>query len=244
MIVSVVVPCYNEYHTLRDCITNVVELANHGFGLEIIIVDDFSEDGSLNIADDLARKYSFIRVFSHDINMGKGAALRTGIFHTTGDFVAVQDADLEYDPIDLLLLLKPLMEGKADVVYGSRFLHPGGFRGSFLHRLGNSFLTFSSNLLTHLELTDMETGYKVFRGADIRSIEIEEDRFGFEPEITAKVAKRGLRICEIGIRYEARTYALGKKIGLKDGLQALHCILKYNLSMASIFPARSGKVGR
>jgi len=185
------------------------------------------------VADGLRRLHPGIEVLHHTRNQGKGAALRTGIRHATGDFVAIQDADLEYSPSDLKRLVVPLIEGHADVVLGSRFLSGGSHRVLyFWHSLGNQFLTFLSNMLTDLNLTDMETCYKVFRREIIQSIEIEENRFGFEPEIVAKVAQRRLNVYEMGISYNGRTYAEGKKIGMRDGWRALYCILKYNLHKA------------
>ncbi len=229
-LLSIVIPCYNEEATLATCVKKVLELERqHGVDLEIIIVDDASTDGSIKVAEALARKYPQIRVLRHERNQGKGAALRTGFRNVTGRFVAVQDADLEYNPLELADLLEPLLSGVADVVYGSRFLSGRPHRVLyFWHSTGNAFLTFVSNMFTDLNLTDMETCYKVFRREIIQSIEIEENRFGFEPEITAKLAQMGARIYEMGISYHGRTYEEGKKIGWKDGVRALYCIFKYN----------------
>jgi glycosyltransferase involved in cell wall biosynthesis len=226
---SVVVPCYNEAATLQACIEKVLELRDEGLFLEIVIVDDASSDGSHEVACALAQKSSAIKVLQHERNQGKGAALRTGFKEVSGDFVVVQDADLEYDPRDILGLLAPLVDGRADVVYGSRFLSGRPHRVLyFWHFMGNRFLTFLSNMFTDLNLTDMETCYKVFRREVIQSIVIEEDRFGFEPEITAKLAQKKLSIYEMGISYSGRTYEEGKKIGWRDGVRALYCVVRYN----------------
>ncbi len=231
---SVVVPCYNEAATLCACIEKVLELRDEGVTLEIVIVDDASSDGSPEIALDLAQNSSVIKLLRHERNQGKGAALRTGFKEVTGDFVVVQDADLEYDPHEILDLLTPLVDGRADVVYGSRFLGGRPHRVLyFWHSLGNRLLTFLSNMFTDLNLTDMETCYKVFRREVIQSIDIEEDRFGFEPEITAKLAQKKLPIYEMGISYSGRTYDEGKKIGWRDGVRALYCVVRYN---APAFP--------
>ncbi len=226
---SVVIPCYNEMATLAKCVARVRAIASDDLAVEIVIVDDASTDESLATAEALADRHPEIKVYSHERNQGKGAALRTGFSKVTGEFVAVQDADLEYDPSDLVRLLEPLESGKADVVFGSRFLSTGPHRVLyFWHRVGNQFLTLISNIFTDLNLTDMETCYKVFKREVIQSIEIEEDRFGFEPEVVAKLAHLRLRIYEMGISYDGRTYAEGKKIGALDGLRALYCILRYN----------------
>ncbi len=226
---SVVVPCYNETATLRSCIEKVLELRSETLLLEIIIVDDASSDNSYEVAKDLMAGTPEIKVLHHEYNQGKGAALRTGFSKVSGDFVVVQDADLEYNPREILELLAPLIDGRADVVYGSRFLGGRPHRVLyFWHFLGNTFLTFLSNMFTDLNLTDMETCYKVFRRDVIQSITIEEDRFGFEPEITAKLAQKKLSIYEMGISYNGRTYEEGKKIGWRDGVRALYCIVRYN----------------
>ena len=228
-ILSIVIPCFNEEKTLVAGVDRVRAIATPDFRLEIIIVDDCSRDASLGIASELAKKYPEVRALHHEVNQGKGAALRTGFAAATGEFVAVQDADLEYDPRELIKLLAPLAEGSADMVVGSRFLSGGCHRVLyFWHSMGNRFLTLLSNMFTDLNLTDMETCYKVFRREVIQSIPIEENRFGFEPEIIAKASIRRLRIFEMGISYHGRTYEEGKKIGWRDGFRALYCILRYN----------------
>jgi glycosyltransferase involved in cell wall biosynthesis len=227
---SIVIPCYNEERTLEHCVNSVLAIQDETLELELIIVDDCSKDASLKLANGLAEKIPGLIVLHHAENQGKGAALRTGIAKATGEFVAIQDADREYDPADLKKLLVPLRAGVADVVMGSRFLSSGYHRVLYYwHSVGNRFLTALSNMLTDLNLTDMETCYKVFRREIIQSIPIEENRFGFEPEVVAKVAQMRLRVYEMGISYEGRTYAEGKKIGMRDGWRALYCILKYNL---------------
>jgi dolichol-phosphate mannosyltransferase len=232
---SIVIPCYNEERTLKKCVGKVLEIADGSLRLEIIIVDDCSSDGSLAIAKDLEDNYAEITVLKHDENKGKGAALRTGFQKATGDFVAVQDADLEYDPMELRKLLVPLIKDDADVVFGSRFLSGDAHRVLyFWHSLGNRFLTLISNMFTDLNLTDMETCYKVFKREVIQGIEIKEDRFGFEPEIVAKVAAMRLRIFEMGISYYGRTYEEGKKIGARDGFRAMYCIFRYNAHRAPL----------
>jgi glycosyltransferase involved in cell wall biosynthesis len=232
---SVVIPCYNEEKTLKDCVNRVLQIASDTLNLEIIIVDDASTDNSLTIARELSNASHNVRVLVHEENRGKGAALRTGFQQASGDFVAVQDADLEYDPKDLRRLLVPLVNGDADVVLGSRFLSTSAHRVLyFWHYMGNRCLTFLSNMFTDLNLTDMETCYKVFRRDVIQRIEIRENRFGIEPEIVAKVAQMRLRIYEMGISYYGRTYAEGKKIGARDGLRALYCIFRYNAHKAPL----------
>jgi dolichol-phosphate mannosyltransferase len=232
---SVVVPAYNEERSLLPCIERVLAIANGDLELEIIIVDDASSDGTANVALGLAARYPEVRVLRHAVNEGKGAALHTGFREATGDFVAVQDADLEYDPQELKRLLGPLVDGRADVVVGSRFLSGGAHRVLyFWHSVGNRFLTLLSNMFTDLNLSDMETCYKVFRRDVLQSLELQEKRFGFEPEVVAQIARRRLRIYEVGISYAGRTYEEGKKIGAKDGFRALYCIIRYNMPHAPI----------
>lgn len=227
MKLSVVIPCYNENATIDDIIA-LVKAAPYP-DKEIILVDDCSTDGTREkLQGALAEEVD--QVLFHEKNQGKGAALRTGIQAATGDVLIIQDADLEYDPNEYALLIAPIEQDKADVVYGSRFRGAAPHRVLyFWHRLGNGLLTLLSNMFTNLNLSDMETCYKVFRRELIQSIPIEENRFGFEPEITAKLAQRDVRIYEVGISYYGRTYQEGKKIGWRDGVRAIVCILKYNV---------------
>lgn len=219
-----IVPCYNERATIAELLARVLKSP---WVNEVVIVDDGSTDGTRDVLAGLAD--SRLRVELHERNSGKGAALRTGFRLATSDFVVVQDADLEYDPAEYGDLLAPLIDKRADVVYGSRFLSGRPHRVLyFWHSLGNRLLTLCSNMFTGLNLSDMETCYKVFRREVIQAIQIEEDRFGFEPEITAKVAKARLVVYEVGISYSGRTYAEGKKIGFRDALRALYCILRYS----------------
>jgi glycosyltransferase involved in cell wall biosynthesis len=227
---SVVIPVYNEHGYIQEIVERVKAV---GLATEIIIVDDCSNDGTRDVlakVDD-----PLIKVLFHDQNRGKGAALRTAFSKVSGDIIIIQDADMEYDPGEYPRLIKPIMDGKADVVYGSRFaggdLHRVVF---FWHMVGNKLLTFLSNMLTNLNLTDMETCYKAFSRSVLQRLTVEENRFGFEPEFTAKVAKMDLRIYEVGISYSGRSYKEGKKINWRDGFSALRCILKYNLMRTGI----------
>ena len=224
---SVVIPVYNEVSTIEAVVDRVRAVP---IEKELIIVDDGSTDGTLEKLDAVER-LDDVCVVRHERNQGKGAALRDGFGLATQDIVVVQDADLEYDPQDYHRLIQPILDGKADVVYGSRFIGGRSHRVLyFWHSMGNRFLTLLSNMLTNLNLTDMETCYKVFRREVLQQIEVEEDRFGFEPEITAKVVRiPGVRVYEVGISYAGRTYQEGKKIGWRDGLRAVWCIIKYNI---------------
>jgi glycosyltransferase involved in cell wall biosynthesis len=227
MNLSIIIPCYNELDTLEQVVQSVIDAT--GPDREIIVVDDGSTDGTREL---LQKKIEgkLANVIYQEKNQGKGAALRVGFAAATKDMVIVQDADSEYDPRDYPIMIEPIINGQADIVYGSRFKGNRPHRVLyFWHRMGNGLLTFVSNMFTNLNLTDMETGYKAFRREVIQSITIEEDRFGFEPEITAKIARGNYRIYEVGIGYFGRTYDEGKKIGWKDGLWAMWCILKYNL---------------
>ena len=229
MRLSVIIPCYNEVKTI-GAVIDAVNAAPYP-DKEIIIVDDCSSDGTRDrLKNEIAGSGRVAQILYHDVNRGKGAALRTGIMAATGELVIIQDADLEYDPSDYDRLVKPILQNRADVVFGSRFAGGDAHRVLYYwHSVGNKVLTTLSNMFTNLDLTDMETGYKLFRREIIQGIRIEENRFGFEPEITAKVAKLNCRIYEVGINYYGRTYAEGKKIGWKDGVRAIYCILKYNL---------------
>ena len=229
---SVVIPCYNEEATLAEVVEQVGRASTAGLDMEMVIVDDCSADGSLAIAEQLAQSDHRIQVCHHAQNQGKGAALRTGFAAATGDVIIVQDADLEYDPGDYEKLLEPLMANEADVVYGSRFLDRGATEAHYLvHGLANRFLTTLSNLMSGLKLTDMETCYKLIPKHLLDQVEITENRFGIEPEVTAKLAKLKPRprFKEVAVRYHNRSYAEGKKIGWKDGVSAIRCIVKFNL---------------
>ncbi len=233
-LLSIVIPAYNEGPTILHILEKVKAVnLTKGVEKELIVVNDCSKDDTeLHVLNFINQNPELNpRYFKHEVNQGKGAALRTGIKHAQGDFVIIQDADLEYDPHEFNLLLSPILNGHADVVYGSRFMGGRPHRILFFwHTIGNKFLTFLSNAFTNLNLTDMETCYKMFRREVIQGIELRENRFGFEPEVTAKISKiPGIRIYEVGISYFGRTYAEGKKINWKDGFRAIFCILKYNL---------------
>jgi glycosyltransferase involved in cell wall biosynthesis len=235
---SLVVPCFNEERSVEACVEKILRFAEgQGFGIEIIVVDDASTDGSWRILQGLAEKHREIKIYRHEKNRGKGAALRTGFIHATGDFVGIQDADTEYNPADYLVMLEPMVDGRADVVYGSRYLRPDTRRVLyFWHTCMNKVLTAVSNLFTDLDITDMETRYKLFRREVIAAIapQLREERFGFEPEITARVAQAGCKVYECAISYNPRTYEEGKKIGWKDGVRALYCVFHYGAHTAPL----------
>ena len=232
---SLVVPCFNEESTLAHCMEKLLALRSEKIALQIIIVDDCSQDNSLQVANQLASQHKEIIVFSHPKNCGKGAALRTGFAHSTGDYVGVQDADLEYDPLEYRKLLVPLLEGKADVVFGSRYLRPEARRALyFWHSWMNRTLTTLSNMMTDLDISDMETCYKLFRREVLQSLTLVENRFGIEPELVSRVAQKRCRVYECAISYNPRTYEEGKKIGWRDGVRALYCILHYSANNAPL----------
>lgn len=231
---SIIIPCYNEERTIQQLLEKVASVpVNHNIQKEIIVIDDASTDKTLSLIQEFIAQYPFIciRLIKHSINKGKGACIRSGLKQSSGELVIIQDADLEYNPADYNKLLQPIYDGYADVVFGSRFIGDGPHRVLFFfHTIGNKFLTFLSNVLTQLNLTDMETGYKMFKREFIQKVNLKENRFGFEPEITAKISRiKSIRIYEVGIAYYGRTYTEGKKINWKDGLRAIYCIIKYNL---------------
>ncbi len=226
---SVVMPCYNEESTISEIVEAVRAAPRCDLDLELIVVNDCSKDRSREILEGKLRS-KIDKIIHHEVNRGKGAALQTGFQAVSGDIVLIQDADLEYDPQDYARLLQPILEGKADVVYGSRFQGGQPHRVVyFWHMIGNKLLTLLSNMFTNINLTDMENCYKVFHADVLKKLQIEECRFGCEPEITAKIARLGVRVFEVGISYNGRTYTQGKKIGWKDGFRALYAIMKYNL---------------
>jgi glycosyltransferase involved in cell wall biosynthesis len=224
--ISIVIPCYNESQTIKEIIHKIIKFQD--YEKEIIIIDDGSSDGTqLILKNDLINLINILIL--NDKNYGKGYSVRKGIEAATGDIILIQDADLEYDPSDYVKLIKPIINGDADVVYGSRFVGSAEKRvHNYWHKVANNFLTMLSNMCTNINLSDMEVGYKVFKSKLIKQIDLKENRFGFEPEITAKIAKKNLRIFEVGIKYFGRNYSEGKKVGWKDGFSAIRCIIKYN----------------
>jgi dolichol-phosphate mannosyltransferase len=232
---SIVVPCFNEEKTIEQCLRNVLKIQDESLSLEVIVVDDCSTDNSVKITEAISGQHAEVTMLRHDRNRGKGAALQTGFQYASGQIIAIQDADLEYDPADLKRMIVPILTNTADVVLGSRFTAAGAHRVLyFWHYLGNKFLTLLSNMFSDLNLTDMECCYKIFRRDIIQSINIRESRFGVEPELVAKVAQMRLRIYEMGVSYAGRTYEEGKKIGIRDGFRALYCIFHYNAGKAPV----------
>jgi len=229
MKISVIIPCFNEHQTIVDVLDKVLEINSSKYNLEMIIVDDYSTDGSREILNNIS-KDKIQHLILNEKNYGKGYSIRQGIKKASGEIILIQDADLEYDPHDYEKLLKPILNGNADIVYGSRFIGSDSKRVLyFWHSVGNYFLTFLSNMFSNLNLSDMECGYKVFKSKIIKNIELNENRFGFEPEITAKISSLDIKIYEVGINYHGRKYSEGKKITWKDGFSALRCIVRYNL---------------
>jgi len=235
---SLIIPCYNEENTIENCIEKVRKInENQNFALELVVVNDCSTDKSAEKLSEISKKYPEIKIFTHEKNRGKGAALRTGLMAATGDYIGIQDADDEYNPLEYLEMLKPLLENKADVVYGSRYLKPDTRRVLyFWHTWMNKSLTMVSNMFTNLDITDMETCYKLFRKETIKQIVplLKEDRFGFEPEVTTKVSQGAYRVYETAISYSPRSYEEGKKIGWKDGVWALYCLFHYGAHTAPL----------
>ena len=229
MKISVIIPCFNEHQTIVDVLDKVLEINSSKYNLEMIIVDDYSTDGSREILNNIS-KDKIQHLILNEKNYGKGYSIRQGIKKASGEIILIQDADHEYDPHDYEKLLKPILNGNADIVYGSRFIGSDSKRVLyFWHSVGNYFLTFLSNMFSNLNLSDMECGYKVFKSKIIKNIELNENRFGFEPEITARISSLDIKIYEVGINYHGRKYSEGKKITWKDGFSALRCIVRYNL---------------
>jgi glycosyltransferase involved in cell wall biosynthesis len=230
VLLSVVIPVYNEKKWVEEIVKRVINANRLGCELEIVLIDDCSNDGTKEVLETLVQRYPGLRLFRQEKNQGKGAALRRGFKEATGQIVIVQDADLEYDPTDYVTLLTPILDGRADVVFGSRFLGGPHRVLYYWHSVGNWMLTTASNGFSNLNLTDMETCYKVFRREVLEGVSLRQDRFGFEPEVTAKVARLGARVFEVPISYSGRTYEEGKKIGWKDGVKAFWCILRYGIA--------------
>ena len=229
MKISIVVPCFNEIETIKEITSKIVNTLNK-YQYEILVIDDCSTDGSLKILNEIQSNYKNIKILSNSKNLGKGASLRKGFEEATGEIICIQDADLEYDPIDLIKMINLIIEGSADVVFGSRFRGNGPVRANlYINRVANFIITTLTNIFTNLSLTDIECCYKVFKKKDIQKIDLKENRFGIEPELTIKLANLNLKIFEVGISYYGRTKDEGKKIGFTDGLRAIYCIFRYSL---------------